>query len=173
MIPRQTPVMDQVDRILAQWHAARPDLDVGPMGTFGRLKRLCDHLSAELAGVYKAHGLTAASFDVLATLRRAGAPYALSPSSLIGWTMVSSGTMTNRLDRLEAAGLIRREANPQDGRSSVVALTPAGLALIEQVVEAHVANQHRLIAALPEDLRGAFDAGLRVWLAGFEDEPPV
>ncbi|WP_442772186.1 MarR family winged helix-turn-helix transcriptional regulator [Paenirhodobacter enshiensis] len=164
--------MDQVDRILAQWRSERPDLDVGPMGTFGRLKRLCDHLAAGLAEVYKAYGLSAASFDVLATLRRAGAPYALSPSALIGWTMVTSGTMTNRLDRLEAAGLIARRTNPEDGRGSVVALTEAGFALIEQVVGAHVANQHRLIAALPEDLRGGFDAGLRAWLAGFEDEMP-
>lgn len=162
--------MDQVDRILAQWRAERPDLDVGPMATFGRLKRLCDHLSAELATVYKAHGLTAASFDVLATLRRSGAPYALSPSALIAWTMVTSGTMTNRLDRLEEAGLIERRINPEDGRGSVVALSEAGLVLIEQVVSAHVANQHRLIAALPAPLRDALDAGLRFWLAEFESE---
>jgi len=160
--------MDQVDRILAQWRAERPDLDVGPMGTLGRLKRLHDYLSAGLAEVYKVHGLTAASFDVLATLRRSGAPYALSPSALIGWTMVTSGTMTNRLDRLEQAGLIERRANPEDGRGSVVALTGAGFELIDRVVSDHVANQHRLIAALPETLRGAFDEGLRVWLAGFE-----
>lgn len=160
--------MDQVDRILAQWRAERPDLDVGPMGTFGRLKRLCDHLAAELAGVYKAHGLSAASFDVLATLRRSGAPYALSPSALIAWTMVTSGTMTNRLDRLEEAGLIERRTNPEDGRGSVVALTGAGLALIDEVVGAHVANQHRLISALPEEVRATLDAGLRAWLAPFE-----
>lgn len=162
--------MDQVDRIIAQWNAERPDLDVGPMATLGRLKRLADHLLGEVAEVYKAHGLTAASFDVLATLRRAGAPYALSPSALIGWTMVTSGTMTNRLDRLEEAGLIERQANPEDGRGSVVALTPAGFALIDRVVAEHVANQARLVAQLPEDLRGPLDTALRVWLAAFEDD---
>ena len=162
--------MDQVDRILAQWHAQRPDLDVGPMGTFGRLKRLFDHLARELNCVFRDHGLTAASFDVLATLRRSGAPYALTPSALIEWTMVTSGTMTNRLDRLEAGGLIKRRTNPEDGRGSVVALTDKGFALIDEVVGAHVANQHRLMEGLSADLRASFDEGLRVWLASFEKD---
>lgn len=162
--------MDQVDRILAQWRRERPDLDVNPMGTLGRLKRLADHLSHELALVYKAHDLTAASFDVLATLRRAGPPYALSPSALISWTMVASGTMTNRLDRLEASGLIERRANPEDGRSSVVGLTEKGFTLIDRVVAEHVANQHRLIESLPPQLRAHFDEGLRAWLASLEDQ---
>ncbi|MGY9049327.1 hypothetical protein P775_27355 [Puniceibacterium antarcticum] len=160
--------MDHVDHILAQWHRERPDLDVGPMGTFGRLKRLTDHLSDGLSQVFKAHDLTAASFDVLATLRRAGAPYALSPSDLMGWTMVTSGTMTNRLDRLEGAGLIERRPNPQDGRGSVVALSDRGFALIDQVVTDHVARQHQLIAALPPEMRAALDAALKSWLSGFE-----
>lgn len=160
--------MDQVDRILDQWRQARPDLDVGPMGTLGRLKRLTDHLSDALGRVYRAHDLTAASFDVLATLRRAGPPFALTPSELIAWTMVASGTMTNRLDRLEAAGLIVRRPNPEDGRGSLVALTPAGQALIDQVVTEHVANQHRLVAALSPAERTQLDAILRTWLAAFE-----
>ncbi|MDK3018177.1 MarR family winged helix-turn-helix transcriptional regulator [Pseudodonghicola flavimaris] len=162
--------MDQVDRILAQWRRERPDLDVTPMGTFGRLKRLFDHLSRELSRVYQAHDLTAASFDVLATLRRSGAPYALTPSALISWTMVASGTMTNRLDRLEAGGLIERRPNPEDGRGSVVALTEKGFALIDSVVAEHVANQHRLMEAVPAPLRQQLDDGLRVWLATFEGE---
>lgn len=161
--------MDQVDRILQQWRQERPDLDVGPMGVMGRLKRLADHLSEELGRTYQRHGLTAAGFDVLATLRRAGAPYALSPSALIGWTMVASGTMTNRLDRLEAAGLIERRPNAQDGRSSVAALTPKGFALIDRVVTEHVANQHRLLQPLPPALRAQLDEGLRAWLGLFED----
>lgn len=156
--------MDQIDQILAQWDRERPDLDTGPMGLFGRLKRLHDRLSEELAQVYAAHGLTAASFDVLATLRRSGEPWSLTPSALIAWTMVTSGTMTNRLDRLEAAGLIARGPNPEDGRGQVVRLTPAGFALIEQVVGEHVANQHRLIASLPEPMREPFGAALRAWL---------
>ncbi|PYE84784.1 MarR family winged helix-turn-helix transcriptional regulator [Pseudoroseicyclus aestuarii] len=163
--------MDQVDHILAQWRRERPDLDVGPMGTFGRLKRLGDHLAQALAEVYKAHGLTAASFNVLATLRRAGPPHALSPSALIAWTMVTSGTMTNRLDRLEAAGLIERRVNPEDGRGSLVALTAEGFALIERVVTEHVANQHRLVEGLPPEQRERIDEGLRAWLALYESAP--
>ncbi|WP_406721124.1 MULTISPECIES: MarR family winged helix-turn-helix transcriptional regulator [Thioclava] len=168
--------MDQVDTILAQWHQERPDLDVGPMGIFGRLKRLTDHLSQEMAQLFRQHDLTAASFDVLATLRRAGPPYALSPSALISWTMVTSGTMTNRLDRLEAGGLIERRSNPEDGRGSVVALTDMGFRLIDQVVTEHVANQHRLINDLPPPLRAAMDEALRAWLARIDPpkgEPPV
>lgn len=162
--------MDQVDRILAQWRQQRPDLDVGPMGTLGRLKRLADHVSQELARVFKAHDLTAASFDVLATLRRAGPPYALNPSTLIAWTMVTSGTMTNRLDRLEESGLIERRTNPADGRGSVVALTDQGFDLIERVVSDHVANQHRLMEGLSPAMREQVDADLRVWLTVFEQK---
>lgn len=160
--------MDHVDKILAQWNAERPDLDVASMGTMGRLKRLSDHLSRALSRVYQAYGLNPASFDVLATLRRSGAPYALTPSALIEWTMVSSGTMTNRLDRLEAAGLIERKTNPADGRGSLVALTNKGFQLIDEVVGAHVANQNRLTAALSLQERAALDCGLRAWLAVFE-----
>lgn len=160
--------MDQVDRVLQQWRLERPDLDTGPMGTMGRLKRLVDHLTEGLTQVYTAHGLTAAGFDVLATLRRSGAPFALTPSQLISWTMVASGTMTNRLDRLEAAGLIERRRNPDDGRGSVVALTPRGLTLIDTVVAEHVANQHRLMRALSPEQRDQLDAVLRAWLGSFE-----
>lgn len=160
--------MDQVDRILEQWNRERPDLDVAPMGTMGRLRRLADHLSEGLSQVYKAHGLTAAGFDVLATLRRAGAPYALNPSTLISWTMVTSGTMTNRLDRLEAAGLIQRRRDPEDGRGSVAALTPKGLALIDRAIADHVANQHRLMQSLSADQQQHLDACLRGWLSFFE-----
>ncbi|WP_138468736.1 MarR family winged helix-turn-helix transcriptional regulator [Poseidonocella sp. HB161398] len=160
--------MDQVDRILAQWRRERPDLETGPMGTLGRMKRLHDHLAGAMEAVYRAHGLNAASFDVLATLRRAGPPHALSPSELMHWTMVTSGTMTNRLDRLEAAGLIERRRNPEDGRGSVVALTRAGREKIDAAVTDHVAGQHRLTAALPPELRAGFDAALAAWLAAFE-----
>lgn len=160
--------MDRVDDILAQWQAERPDLDTGPMGLLGRLKRVADRLSEEVAQLLHAHGLTAASFDVLATLRRAGPPHALSPSELMDWTMVASGTMTNRLDRLEADGLIERRPNPADGRGSIVALTPQGFALIDRVVTEHVANQHRLVAKLPPEVQAALGDALRTWLAALE-----
>lgn len=162
---RETSGMDHVDKVLAQWRAQRPDLDVGPMGTIGRVKRLHGRLAAEMDRVFAGHGLNAASFDVLATLRRSGPPYQLSPSELIEWTMVTSGTMTNRLDRLEKQGLILRRPNPADGRGSVVALTEEGFRLIDRAVTEHVENQHRLLAGMPEEAREALDALLAQWLA--------
>lgn len=163
-------VMDQVDRILAQWRAERPDLDVGPMGTLGRMSRLVRHLREGMDQVFAAHGLNRASFDVLATLRRSGPPFALSPSELIEWTMVTSGTMTNRIDRLEAAGLVERRRNPDDKRGFLIGLTDKGHALIEEAVTEHVANQRRLTAALSDDERAALDALIAKWLAAFETD---
>lgn len=162
--------MDQVDRILDQWRSERPDLDVVPMGLFGRLSRLTSHLSAQIDKPFEARGLNAASFDVLATLRRSGPPYALSPSALIAWTMVTSGTMTNRIDRLEKAGLVSRAADPNDGRGSLVTLTDKGFALIDDLIGEHVANQHRLIAGLDEAESAELDRLLAKWLACFETD---
>lgn len=161
--------MDDVDRILAQWAEARPDLDVAPMGLIGRLSRLARALSHAHEKVFAAHGLSAAGFDVLATLRRSGPPYALTVKDLLASTMVTSGTMTNRLDRLEAAGQVQRVPNPEDGRGFVVQLTERGRADIDAAVTDHVANQHRLVAALNAEERAALDALLGNWLAGFED----
>lgn len=160
--------MDDVDRILAQWHAARPDLDVAPMGLIGRVARLRKHLEQAHDAVFAAHGLSAAGFDVLATLRRAGPPHALEVKALLASTMVTSGTMTNRLDRLEQAGLVERRPNPKDGRGFVVALTDRGREVIDAAVTDHVANQHRLVTALSADERHALNALLARWLAGFE-----
>lgn len=160
--------MDKVDDIIAQWRRQRPDLDTRPMALIGRMKRLHDHLMAGHAKVFDKYGLTSASFDVLATLLRAGPPHALTPSELIAQTMVASGTMTNRLDRLEQQGLVTRDRNPDDGRGFVVALTEAGLALVNQAVSEHVANQHGLMAALSGEGVDQLDALLRDWLAAFE-----
>ena len=165
--------MDQVDRILAQWRRERPDLDTGPMGLLGRLNRLAGHVAEAQARVFRDHGVSAAGFDVLATLRRSGEPYALTPSALIAWTMVTSGTMTNRLDRLEQDGLVERRLNPQDGRGWLVALTPTGFALIDRLVAAHVANQHRLLEGLSPALQADLDAALKAWLALYETDAPA
>lgn len=155
---------DKIDRILAQWRRERPDLDVAQMGVIGRVGRLRAILMAEMDRVFKQHDLNGASFDVLATLRRSGPPYALSPSQLIEWTMVTSGTMTNRLDKLEEAGLITRQRNPEDGRGFVVALTAHGFELIDAAVTDHVANQHRLLEGLSSDEMEQLDGLLRKWL---------
>ncbi|WP_299932095.1 MarR family transcriptional regulator [uncultured Pelagimonas sp.] len=160
--------MDHVDRITAQWNTERPDLDTGPMGTIGRLSRLSQHLSREHVAQFAKHGLNLASFDVLATLRRSGAPHALTPKALMATTMVTSGTMTNRLDRLEQAGLITRTPDPKDGRGFLVQLTDQGFTLVDQAVTAHVDNQKRLVTPLNDEERSQLDALLKKWLAGFE-----
>lgn len=160
--------MDHVDAILAQWRRERPDLDVEPMGLLGRMTRLSTHLRHAIEATHARHGLAPSSFDILATLRRAGAPYRLSPGDLLASAMVTSGTMTNRIDQLERVGLVERLANPQDGRSVLVALTAAGLACIEAAVADHVATQAELVGALSEDERRALDALLAKFLAAFE-----
>lgn len=161
--------MDKVDAIIAQWHRERPDLDVGPMETIGRLGRLARHLSREMEKTFAAHGLSAPGFDVLATLRRAGPPYALSPGDLLATTMVTSGSMTNRIDQLEKAGLVERRQNPEDRRSVVISLTEIGFATIDACITAHVETQARLMTALSDTEKAALDALLRRWLTGFED----
>lgn len=161
--------MDHVDHILTQWRRERPDLDVGPMGLLGRLHRLSTHLGREVEAVLLKHGLSSSAFDVLATLRRAGSPYRLSPGDLLAMTMVSSGTMTNRIDQLEKAGLVERIHNPQDRRSVLISLTDRGFAIVEAAVGAHVENQHRLVAHLSEEERAALDGLLKRFLQDFEE----
>lgn len=159
---------DHVDRILTQWARERPDLNVEPMGIMGRLHRLSTHLGREVETVLLQHGLSSSAFDVLATLRRAGNPYRLSPGELLAMTMVSSGTMTNRIDQLEKAGLVERIDNPEDRRSVLIALTDKGFAVVDEAVTAHVANQHRLIAAVNDDDRREFNRLLKVFLSVYE-----
>ncbi len=142
--------MDPVDKILAQWNRERPDLDVAPMGLIGRLKRISQHLSREMDKTFAAHGLNHASFDVLATLRRSGSPYSLSPGDLLATMMVTSGTMTNRIDQLEKGGLVERLRHPEDGRSVVISLTDKGFATIDAAVREHVETQARLVSGLSE-----------------------
>lgn len=161
--------MDHVDHILAQWRKERPDLDVGPMGLLGRLHRLSTYLGREVEAVLLKHGLSSSAFDVLATLRRAGSPYQLSPGDLLAMTMVSSGTMTNRIDQLEKAGLVERIHNPQDRRSVLISLTERGFAIVEEAVSAHVDNQHRLVAHLSEEERDTLDGLLKRFLQDFEE----
>ena len=159
---------DHVDRILAQWNKERPDLDVAPMGLLGRLARLSIYLGREVEKTFSEFGLSSASFDVLAALRRSGKPYRLSPGDLLATTMITSGTMTNRIDQLEKAGLVERLTNPEDRRSVLIALKPEGLDLVERAITAHVANQHRVTALLEPDERAALDAIAKKYLAAFE-----
>ena len=139
---------DHVDRVLDQWHAQRPDLDVSPMAVVGRLSRLARLVDAELAKTFASHDLDRASFDVLATLRRSAPPHRLTPTELMRASMVTSGAVTQRLDRLEARGLVHRTPNEHDGRGVVVALTDAGFDLIERVLPDHLATENGLLSAL-------------------------
>lgn len=165
--PQARPA-DAVDTILAQWARERPDLDTSPMGPIGRLKRCTDLLERELEPVFAQFGLSFWEFDMLATLRRAGAPYRLSPTALFSTLMVTSGTMTHRLKRLEVSGLIERLPNQDDARSMLVQLTRKGVALINRAVEAHVANEQRLLSALPPATLAALDAQLSALLLTLE-----
>jgi DNA-binding MarR family transcriptional regulator len=162
------PDKDAVDRILAQWTRERPDLDVTPMGLIGRLGRLRAHISRAHETAFQRHGLNSASFDLLATLRRSGPPYRLSPSDLMDMMMITSGTMTNRIDQLEKQGLVERLPHPDDRRALLVALTDKGRIVIDAAVTDHVENQHRLVETLTLEERAALDALLKRYLTSFE-----
>ncbi|KRB21406.1 MULTISPECIES: MarR family winged helix-turn-helix transcriptional regulator [Mesorhizobium] len=143
--------MDRAAKAIEQWKRERPDLNVSPMAVLGRLNEASSLIARDrLAPLFARFGLQAGEFDVLATLRRSGAPYALTPTALYEATMVTSGAMTNRLDRLEKAGLILRGPHPNDRRGIVVQLTGKGLALIDEALTAHVANEHEILADLSD-----------------------
>jgi DNA-binding MarR family transcriptional regulator len=165
---RVTKPQDAVDRITEQWRAARPDLDSSPMGVFGRITRIAALAERQLESVFTRFGLAGGDFDVLATLRRAEPPYRLTPGELSRSTMVTTGGMTKRLDRLEAAGLIRREPDPRDRRGKLIALSDEGRALMDEAIAAHVANEHRLLADLPPAQRERLAALLRELLLSLE-----
>lgn len=143
--------MDRAAKAIEQWKRERPDLDVSPMGVLGRLNEASSLIARDrLAPLFARFGLQAGEFDVLATLRRSGSPHALTPTALYEATMVTSGAMTNRLDRLEKTGLILRAPHPNDRRGIVVQLTGKGLALIDEALTAHVANEHEILAGLSD-----------------------
>jgi len=160
--------MDKVDKIIKQWNTQRPDLDVSAMPLIGRIKRLNDHLLKEMGKTFAAHDLNLASFDVLATLLRSGAPHALSPNDLLSTMMVTSGTMTNRIDQLVKAGLVERIANPKDGRGFIISLTKSGFTLINAAVTSHVATQTQLASNLSVEEQAALNTLLAKFLTGFE-----
>jgi len=143
--------MDQVDKVIEQWLTARPDLDTGTMGPIGRLSRAAKRIYALEEKTFADYGVNMAGFDVLSALRRSGPPYALSAGELMASMMITSGTMTNRIDQLEKAGLVRRTTDPNDARKAIVCLTAEGLKRIEQGIVAHVATQRRILADLTQE----------------------
>ena len=156
---------DHVDAIQAQWRRERPDVDVAPQGVIGRLHRLAAALTRELGRVYEEHGLAEIDFDILATLRRSGAPYALRPTELARSTMVTSGGVSKRLDRLEAGGLVERvQPGIGDGRATLVRLTGEGRRRIDVAFTDHMANERRLLDELTEGDQHQLERILRDWL---------
>jgi DNA-binding MarR family transcriptional regulator len=157
---------DGVDLILEQWRRERPDLDPSPIGVIGRISRLARELEQRLEPVYRAHGLEPGWHDVLATLRRTGPPYRLRPSEFSNALMLTSSGTTKRLDRLEQAGLITREPDPDDRRGTLIALTTAGRRLIDTVTAAHLENERRLLSALSDAERERLAGLLRTLQLG-------
>lgn len=159
---------DKIDRIIAQWQSERPDLDSYPMALLGRLKLACALLGPQLERAFAEYGLNLGEFDVLATLRRSGKPYTLSPTELYNTLMLTSGAMTHRLKILENRGLIARLPNEQDSRSLLVQLTDTGFDLIDQAVTAHVANETALLSGLSDDEKQALNIGLSALLNAWD-----
>lgn len=162
-----SPLPDRAAFAAEQWRRERPDLDAFPMAVLGRFAEAAQVIARErLNPLFARFGLHPGEFDVLATLRRAGAPYALTPTALYTASMISSGGMTSRLDRLSRAGLIARQAHPDDRRAVLVGLTPAGLRLVDDMMAPHVDNERAVLAALSPAEQQDLDRLLCKLLAG-------
>jgi DNA-binding MarR family transcriptional regulator len=161
---------DQVDRIVQGWRRERPELDVAALALLARLFRTAQLADAALGQQLATHGLQPGWFDLLAALRRAGAPYELTPTQLMRTTVLSSGGMTKRLDRLTDAGLIERRPDPTDRRGTLVRLTRRGKTTIDTLLPIHLVNEQQLLAPLSPAQQRMLDELLRSLLAGLE--PP-
>jgi DNA-binding MarR family transcriptional regulator len=165
---------DEVDDLVAAWRAQRPDLDVEPMQVLSRISRLARHLDIARRGAFADHGLEAWEFDVLSALRRQGPPFQLTPGALLRATLVTSGTMTNRIDRLAAAGLVRREPDPRDKRGVLVTLTDQGLARADAALADLLGRERVLLAGLAVGERQHLADLMRILLAPFDaDLSPI
>ncbi len=152
---------DEVDQLVEAWHRERADLDLAPVEVFSRISRLSRLLDRARRQAFTAHRIEPWEFDVLAALRRAGAPYQLSPGRLLHQTMVTSGTMTNRVDRLAGRGLVDRLPDPDDRRGVLVRLTAEGKRTVDAAFEELLAHERDLLAALPGDDRATLAALLK------------
>ncbi|WP_042859545.1 MarR family winged helix-turn-helix transcriptional regulator [Dickeya sp. NCPPB 3274] len=158
---------DRADNAYEQWRRERPDIDPFPMQVLGRLFEAAQRLERDhLNPLFTRFGLRPGEFDVLATLRRSGAPYALTPTQLYEALMMSSGGMTNRIDRLEQAQWVARQSNPQDRRGTLVTLTEQGRELMDTLVTLHTDNERQVLASLNEDEQQQLNLLLKKLLAG-------
>ena len=163
-------MQDEVDRLVAAWARERPDLDVQPLEILSRVTRLARHLDRARRIAFETHELEVWEFDVLAALRRAGRPYVLSPGQLLAQTMVTSGTMTNRVDRLELRGLVQRLPDPADRRGVHVRLTPRGKERVDAALADLLARERELLSSLTARQQQSLSGLLRQLVAPFETE---
>jgi DNA-binding MarR family transcriptional regulator len=153
--------VDEVDRLVAAWRRERPDLDVGPLEVLSRVSRLARHLDRARRTAFETHELEPWEFDVLAALRRAGDPYQLSPGALITQTLVTSGTMTNRIDRLETRTLVERLKDPDDRRGVLVRLTPEGRTRVDAALSDLLEHERDILGSLSAHQRSELGSLLR------------
>ncbi|WP_244931542.1 MarR family transcriptional regulator [Nocardioides sp. W7] len=163
----QDPKRDEVDELVEAWARERSDLDLAPVAVFSRISRLARHLDLARRAAFTAHGIESWEFDVLAALRRAGAPYELSPGRLLRETLVTSGTMTNRVDRLAARGLVERSPDPDDRRGVIVRLTAEGKTAVDGAFEALLDAERTFLADLSGSEREQLGGLLRTLLVPF------
>ena len=161
-------MIDEVDRIVEAWHRERPDLDVAPLSVLSRVTRLSRHLDLARRTAFARHQLEVWEFDVLSALRRAGEPYQLSPGTLVAQTLVTSGTMTNRIDRLAERSLVERLPAPGDRRGVLVRLAPEGRSRVDSAMEDLLRVESELLANLPDEDRRTLADLLRLVVAPFE-----
>jgi DNA-binding MarR family transcriptional regulator len=159
---------DEVDRIVEDWERERPDLDFAPLQVLSRVARLSKHLDRARKQAFARSELESWEFDVLSALRRAGSPYRLSPKSLLQQTLVSSGTMTNRIDRLVMRGLVTRQTDPRDGRGILVEMSAAGLTRVDAAITRLVDAEAELLASLPTAEQKRLAGLLRKLSLGFD-----
>ena len=161
---------DEVDLLVSAWERERPDLDVTPMEVLSRVSRLARHLDRQRSSAFAAHGLEAWEFDVLAALRRSGRPYSLSPGQLLRETMVTSGTMTNRVDRLAARGLVARENHPEDRRGVLVTLTASGKETVDAALSDLLRAEQDILSRLSTTEQDRLAVSLRSLLLPYDDQ---
>ena len=160
---------DEVDRLVAAWRRERPDVDVEPLEVLSRVSRLARHLDLARREAFGRHDLEPWEFDVLAALRRAGDPYVLSPGDLVKQNLVSSGTITNRLDRLETRGLLKREQDPNDRRGVRVQLTPTGREVVDSSLDDLLAQERAILATLSAEQQRELAHTLRDLVIPFDN----
>ena len=159
---------DEVDRLVAAWRRERPEMDVSPMHVLSRVSRLSHHLDRARRQAFASHRLEAWEFDVLSALRRSGKPYQLSPGQLVHETLVTSGTMTNRVDRLVARGLVERLPDPDYRRGVQVRLSTAGLTAVDGAIDALIEHEKALLSGLSTSQRESLTDALRTLSLPFD-----